>query len=272
MLGIPYTKPTDVGVYGANSALILESPPNATPLPPWVWDPDTDVIDIARLFDTLFFNDTLGCVPVIWSNRLTSAAGNCRYRGRNDVEIRLSVKLLQFRGREDLMSTLAHEMIHAFLFLDQNVSNHENHGDIFQAHMMRINAMSGLKISVYHSFMDEVDHYKTHWWKCTGRCGKIVKRATNRKPGKYDGPSWYTHKASCGAPFVKIKEPEEYTRKQEAKRKRAQERAERAEHKAESSGSAGKRAKLLGGRRINEYFTSGAGETGKGSGDERKGG
>lgn len=30
----------------------------------------------------------------------------------------------------------------------------------------RINTASGSEISVYHSFHDEVDVYRTHWWRC----------------------------------------------------------------------------------------------------------
>ena len=32
--------------------------------------------------------------------------------------------------------------------------------------LQRINQASGASITVYHTFNDEVDVYRTHWWKC----------------------------------------------------------------------------------------------------------
>ncbi|GFU26273.1 sprT-like domain-containing protein Spartan, partial [Nephila pilipes] len=71
---------------------------------------------------------------------------------------------------------------------------------------------------VYHSFHDEVDSYRRHWWKCDGPCQNrrpfygIVKRAMNRAPGPRDN-WWAQHQASCGGKFSKIKEPEDYKQK-----------------------------------------------------------
>jgi len=65
---------------------------------------------------------------------------------------------------------------------------------------------------VYHSFHDEVDHHKTHWWKCNGPCVSrppyygIVKRSMNRPPGKNDF-WWADHARNCGGSYTKIKEP-----------------------------------------------------------------
>jgi len=76
-------------------------------------------------------------------------------------------------------------------------------------------------MKVYHTFHNEVDFYKTHWWKCNGPCQKrhpyygIVKRSMNRAPGPSD--FWYNdHQRSCGGTFSKIKEPE---KKEQQKRK-----------------------------------------------------
>ena len=73
--------------------------------------------------------------------------------------------------------------------------------------------MSGASISVYHSFTDEVDVYRVHWWQCGGPCKDrgpyfgLVKRATNRAPSHND-PWWSDHLASCGGTYTKIREPE----------------------------------------------------------------
>ena len=58
--------------------------------------------------------------------------------------------------------------------------------------MKEINSMTGLNISVYHSFDDEVDSYRQHVWLCDGSCRKkppffgIVKRAKNMPPAPRD--------------------------------------------------------------------------------------
>lgn len=76
---------------------------------------------------------------------------------------------------------------------------------------------------IYHSFHEEVKHYKTHWWKCNGPCQQkspyfgFVKRSTNRAPGPNDC-WWNDHRASCGGEFIKVKEPENYVNKKQKKK------------------------------------------------------
>ncbi|CAN7979152.1 unnamed protein product, partial [Ixodes persulcatus] len=73
--------------------------------------------------------------------------------------------------------------------------DHDAHGTEFHKHMHRINEQSGAKITVYHSFHDEVASYRRHWWRCTGPCQHrrpfwgMVKRAMNRAPSERD-PWW----------------------------------------------------------------------------------
>jgi hypothetical protein len=57
-------------------------------------------------------------------------------------------------------------MIHAFLFVTENNTDRDGHGDKFQAIMHAINESEGANITVFHSFHDEVDVHRTHWWKC----------------------------------------------------------------------------------------------------------
>ena len=68
-------------------------------------------------------------------------------------------------------------------------------------------------MSVFHTFHDEVDSYRTHVWECDGPCKVrapffgLVKRSMNRAPGK--GDSWWAgHVEACGGSFTKIAEPE----------------------------------------------------------------
>ena len=66
------------------------------------------------------------------------------------------------------------------------LQDHDGHGPEFHKHMYRINADAGTNITVYHTFHDEVDNYRQHWWKCDGPCQKrppyygYLKRAVNR--------------------------------------------------------------------------------------------
>ncbi|KAF8562794.1 hypothetical protein P879_10176 [Paragonimus westermani] len=145
---------------------------------------------------------------------MTLCAGLCCYEGLGGLcSIRLSEPLLKLRPRRDLIETLLHEMIHAFLFVTQNDRDREAHGPNFQHHMKRINADAGTSITVYHTFHDEVANYQTHWWRCTGQCRNrppfygFVRRAMNRAPGPND-VWWAQHQATCFGTFVKVREPE----------------------------------------------------------------
>ncbi|XP_060047979.1 DNA-dependent metalloprotease SPRTN isoform X3 [Erinaceus europaeus] len=138
--------------------------------------------------------------------------------------IRLSEPLLKLRPRKDLVETLLHEMIHAYLFVTNNDKDREGHGPEFCKHMHRINHLTGANITVYHSFHDEVDEYRRHWWRCNGPCQHrkpyygYVKRATNRAPSAHD--YWWTeHQKTCGGTFIKVKEPENYSKKGKGKTK-----------------------------------------------------
>lgn len=78
--------------------------------------------------------------------------------------------------------------------------------------MEKINDLTGLSVSVYHNFSEEVKYYKQHIWRCNGRCSKnppffgLVRRAMNRKPQKAD--SWFAyHQMTCGGEFIKIGSP-----------------------------------------------------------------
>lgn len=114
-------------------------------------------------------------------------------------------------------------MIHAYLFITKNnrgICNHfsisntiiyilsvdrDGHGPEFVKLMNHINEAGGYNITIYHSFKDEVDHFRTHWWECN-KCKHVLKRAMNRKPGPYD--YWFHgHQKRCGGDYIKIREP-----------------------------------------------------------------
>ncbi|XP_063773845.1 DNA-dependent metalloprotease SPRTN [Pseudophryne corroboree] len=188
--------------------------------PSWeLLDPSPDIHALFLQFNDTFFWGKLNGVEVRWSPRMTLCAGVCCYEGRGGLcSIRLSKPLLMLRPRKDLVQTLLHEMIHALLFVTHNNRDRDSHGPEFCKHMNRINSVTGAKISVYHSFHDEVDEYRKHWWLCNGPCQKrkpyfgYVKRAMNRAPSSLD-PWWADHKRTCGGTFTKVKEPENFSSK-----------------------------------------------------------
>ncbi|TMS12258.1 SprT-like domain-containing protein Spartan [Larimichthys crocea] len=182
-------------------------------------DPNPDVRAMFLEFNDTFFWGKLCGVEVKWSPRMTLCAGVCSYEGRGGLcSIRLSEPLLKLRPRKDLVETLLHEMIHALLFVTQNNRDRDGHGPEFCKHMNRINSATGTKISIYHSFRDEVDVYRQHWWKCNGPCQNrkpyfgFVKRAMNRAPSSLDR-WWEDHRRTCGGTYTKVKEPEGYGKK-----------------------------------------------------------
>ncbi|NXX94262.1 SPRTN protein, partial [Centropus bengalensis] len=150
-------------------------------------------------------------------------AGLCRYEGEGGrCSIRLSEPLLKLRPRKDLVETLLHEMIHALLFVTNNDNDRESHGPEFCRHMRRINRLTGANVTIYHSFHEEVDLYRQHWWRCNGPCQYrkpyygYVKRSVNRAPSSRDF-WWAEHRATCGGTFKKVKEPEKVSEKSKEK-------------------------------------------------------
>ncbi|VBB32233.1 unnamed protein product [Acanthocheilonema viteae] len=204
----------------SSSSSISSSQFNSLVDPVWeTIDPTPDLHALFKQYDNTFFDGRLAACEVKWSSRMTSSAGLCSFESRSKFcSIRLSKPLLQYRPRKDLVETLLHEMIHAFLFLSDGVKDRDGHGPMFQFHMRRINMSAGTNITVYHNFHDEVIYHQKHWWRCTGPCRMRspfygwVKRSMNRAPGKNDF-WWKEHQMTCGGNFIKVKEPEGYDTK-----------------------------------------------------------
>ncbi|EOD51277.1 putative zinc finger rad18 domain-containing protein [Neofusicoccum parvum UCRNP2] len=191
--------------------------------------PFVDVHELFALFDTLYFGAALGPrVDVSWSSRLTLCAGICELvkdsGGQySKIRLKLSEPLLKFRPRSDAVDTLLHEAIHAYFFVTSSWrhardDDRSGHGAGFQMLASAINAHGGYDVTIFHTFHDEVDSYRTHVWACDGPCRArppyfgLVKRSMNRAPSKSD--SWWSqHHADCGGAYTKIAEPE-LTKKQ----------------------------------------------------------
>ncbi|XP_072749863.1 DNA-dependent metalloprotease SPRTN [Anoplolepis gracilipes] len=179
-------------------------------------DPTPNIHTLFVQFNARFFWNVLTPVQIKWSNRMTSCAGVCTFHSRNkECIISLSAPLLKLRPRKDLVETLLHEMIHAYLFLTNNDRDRDGHGPNFCKHMYRINKEAGTNITIYHNFHDEVRLYKQHWWKCNGPCQHrppffgTVRRSMNRAPGPTDY-WWSEHQRKCNGEFIKIKEPAKF--------------------------------------------------------------
>ncbi|XP_065346971.1 DNA-dependent metalloprotease dvc-1 isoform X2 [Cloeon dipterum] len=185
-------------------------------------DPCPDIHALFIEYNKKYFWGKLDGVALKWSPRMTLCAGLCRYEGRGGLcSISLSAPLLKLRPRKDLVETLLHEMIHAYLFVTANNRDRDGHGPEFQKHMYRINNLCGCNITIYHSFHAEVKLYQQHVWRCLGVCRErkpffgFVRRSMNRAPSHTD-TWWSMHERSCGGKFVKIQEPEEFTKKKQA--------------------------------------------------------
>jgi predicted SprT family Zn-dependent metalloprotease len=106
-----------------------------------------------------------------------------------------------YRTHSNLLETLLHELIHAYLFLTKpkyaRNDGVDGHGPAFIRKMTEINDITSLHLSVYHSFSDEVRNCQEHVWICDGKCGYrppyfgIIRRARNCPPGKND---WWFEK------------------------------------------------------------------------------
>ena len=139
------------------------------------------------------------------------------------IRLKLSTPLLQYRPRCDTINTLLHEAIHAYFFI--TTSWRHSRGDDGTRHRVgfqlladAINNHGNYEVTIYHTFHEEVDSYRTHVWQCDGPCKTQppffgqVKRSMNRAPGKGD-TWWAKHVAECGGTYTKVSEPE-LTKKQ----------------------------------------------------------
>ncbi|KAF2856231.1 hypothetical protein T440DRAFT_503879 [Plenodomus tracheiphilus IPT5] len=133
------------------------------------------------------------------------------------IRLKLSTPLLQYRPRSDTINTLLHEAIHAYFFITTSWRHSRGddgtgHGVGFQLLADAINNHGNYEVTIYHTFHDEVESYRTHVWQCNGICKSqppyfgLVKRSMNRAPGKGD-TWWARHEAECGGMYTKVQEP-----------------------------------------------------------------
>lgn len=167
-------------------------------------DPTPDIQHLMTVFDKRWFCGLLRHknVSVDWSSRMTTTAGlTTTYRGRCDIK--LSKPLLSLRKRKDLVETLLHEMIHAFLYLIKENDGGLHHGPEFTRMAEKISKEGKCSITVYHDYEDEMEYLQKYVWQCNGSCGQIVKRSMNRPPAINE--QWVKkHRETCGGHFERV--------------------------------------------------------------------
>ncbi|MCX5951419.1 MAG: SprT family zinc-dependent metalloprotease [Cyanobacteria bacterium] len=134
-------------------------------------------------FDGVLVRSGKPVADLRWSDgKLTRTAGLYRRGRRTDGqgfrEIVLSRPLLEPLPRQATLSTLAHEMIHAWV--DQILGVREAHGPHFKACMARINqAQDEFEVNLRHGF--PVPVRAARWLACCPRCGLRTPYRTRRK-------------------------------------------------------------------------------------------
>jgi len=139
-----------------------------------------------------YFSSLLPPIDLVWSRRLTSSVGmfvsrrgpkprldQNGLRPSTKREIRLSLPLLQqvtkerACGEQEIVSTLAHEMIHQWQY--DILKRRPNHGPDFLRKMTEINRDGTLAITIYHSLRKEVLALTRFAWRCR-QCGQVYRR------------------------------------------------------------------------------------------------
>ena len=83
------------------------------------------------------------CAGICYATDMNKNTGQARF-----CTVRLSKKILKYRSVDNLLETLLHELIHAFLFLTKDKyerkDGEDGHGKDFLELMKRINQVTGL--------------------------------------------------------------------------------------------------------------------------------
>jgi len=137
-----------------------------------------------------YFAGLLSPIAIVWSRRLTSSIGMFASRGGPRApqpaaeghcrrEIRLSLPLLErlaertAYAEQELMNTLAHEMIHQWQF--DVLKRRPDHGMDFLRKRTEINRAGDISVTTYHALQKEVLALSRFAWRCVD-CGRIYRR------------------------------------------------------------------------------------------------
>jgi predicted SprT family Zn-dependent metalloprotease len=148
--------------------------------------------ELWRQLNQRHFDGRLPPIEIVWSRRLTASAGmfvsRVGPRSPNDSRlsgqrlIRLSRPLLEQQPHEELLSTLAHEMIHQWQF--DLLKRRPNHGRDFCRKMAAMNR-EGLEVTIHHALEEAVQRLTRYAWRCR-RCGRAYERQRRTiRPGHH---------------------------------------------------------------------------------------
>lgn len=132
-----------------------------------------------------YFEGALPPIEIQWSRRLTTSAGmfisrvgpRARRNGVADTNpsrrlIRLSAPLLRDQSEQEIIGTLAHEMIHQWQF--DILKRRPNHGPDFRRIMAVMNR-DGMGITIRHTLDEAVQALAKYLWQCQ-QCGRDYQR------------------------------------------------------------------------------------------------
>lgn len=126
------------------------------------------------------FSHRLPAIDIVWSTRLTASAGLFVSRtGPRHPDaspdrrcIKLSAPLLGAQPEQELLGTLAHEMIHQWQY--DILKRRPNHGADFQRKLEAIER-DGLVLSATHRLGALVEALSRYAWRCA-LCGRVYCR------------------------------------------------------------------------------------------------
>ncbi|OQW33066.1 MAG: hypothetical protein A4E19_06895 [Nitrospira sp. SG-bin1] len=162
-----------------------------------------------------YFAGSLRPIEIVWSQRLTASVGMFASREGPKTsypsaithrrrEIRLSVPLFeQLAARtpyaeQELLNTLAHEMIHQWQF--DVLKRRPDHGLEFLRKMTQMNRSGEVAVTTYHSLEKEVMALSKFAWRCRD-CGHLYRRQRRTiQPKRH-------HCGACRGPLEELVSP-----------------------------------------------------------------
>ncbi|KAE8770925.1 Zinc finger RAD18 domain-containing protein [Hordeum vulgare] len=187
-------------------------------------DPEPDIAELFCHYNALYFQDTLGACAVTWAEEplpYGDTSGCEYYPGGGGCIVLLSRSLYEVHTYSDLKNVLLHEMIHAYVCIKDNNTNHSNHGVNFQKLMNTINSspvpdrhrpLGGYNIITLHDIRK-----KCYQYECDG-CGDFVRSTKIRGPSHDDciermgansscpnsACQWHRHKKRCSGSYHRV--------------------------------------------------------------------
>uniref|UniRef100_A0ACD5X221 Uncharacterized protein n=1 Tax=Avena sativa TaxID=4498 RepID=A0ACD5X221_AVESA len=189
-------------------------------------DPEPDIANLFCYYNALYFRDSLGACAVSWAEEPLpyGTFSVCDYYpGGGGCIVLLSKSLYECHPESDLKNVLLHEMIHAYMCVKDNNTNHSDHGVNFQKLMNAINSSSvpdaHRPIGGYGIIMKHDIGNKYHQYRCES-CGDLVKSTKIRGPSPDDCIErmaannlclnsmcqWHRHEKHCSGSYHPVRE------------------------------------------------------------------